>query len=92
MVAIWGKGSRAGRKSSGWEPGYEEVSEDGQPWGGGGCESTGMCEVWSICGRLLEMPRGHLLPTALTACLDATVLQSLISLQLLRVFGFGVPV
>lgn len=87
-----GKREQSGQESLGWEPGGEEVSEDGQPWGGAGCESTGTCEVWSVCGRLLEMPRGHLLPTALTACLDATVLQSLISLQLLRAFGFGVPV
>ena len=59
---------------------------------GGGGESTGACDVWGVRGRLAEMPRRWPLPTALTACLDATVLQSLISLQLLRVFGFGVPV
>lgn len=70
--------------------------EVGGPAAGQGWEEVmslaGAWEVWGVCGRLGEMPGRHLLPTALTARWDATVLQSLISLQLLRVFGFRVPV
>lgn len=101
-----GWGRREGRKLRSWRAWVEgesvnqrkEVGETAAGWGGVGRGweevrgPAGAWWVWGVCGRLGEMPGRHLLPTALTACWDATVLQSLISLQLLRVFGFGVPV